>query len=416
MKSSHMRTLLGAIPRPLRHAVLRRMLRLPSELPPGLELEIATGPDDLERALAVLHDAYVEAGFMDPHRSGLRVTPWHLLPSTATAIARWEGRVVATMSSIRDGALGLPMDKAFDLSALRARGERIAEISALAIDPAFRRQRRSLIHPLIRFLWRYSLTHHGTDRVVILVNPSMVELYEAIYLFRKLEGRSRIDRYDFVKGAPGIALQTPLREGLAEIEETYRARPAESNLGAFMSAAPAANERYAPRRYYTLDEPRDHAALLERFLAPRTGLLRDLSPAELSALAQSHQSRGAEHLFGGLALSRSPRRSARFDVACPVESIGDRIGPPRTTIRDVSAHGIGVDFAPGIPLPARLDEGVGLSVAVGPGRRATVHARRVWQSGERRAGFEVVSGCREWRAFQSHLLEAARPEPVRSTA
>ncbi len=44
------------------------------------------------------------------------------------------GRVVGTLSIVRDGVFGFPMQTAFDISAVRAKPGHIAEISALEVE------------------------------------------------------------------------------------------------------------------------------------------------------------------------------------------------------------------------------------------------------------------------------------------
>jgi hypothetical protein len=403
LKSKHVRDALKLLPPALRYEVYRQQLRLPTELPADLELKIATTPIELEQACAVLHDAYVDARFMDPHPTGLRLTPWHLMPTTTTAIAKWRGRVVATMSVIGDNPLGLPMEKAFDLSEVRTTGERLAEVSALAIDPWFVASRRYLLHPLIRFLWLESIRYLGIDRYVIAVNPSMVEFYEAFYLFRQLKDQSRVEKYDFVKGAPAVALHTASREGLAAIQRKYEGRPLGRNLGAFFAQSPVPSHVGPERDFYVPARQARRAEAVEYFLKSRTDLWNELDPGALQAMAQSYEQTEVAPVFAEIALPPAKRAERRYEVACPVDAIGDHIGQPRAVVRDVSARGLRVHFAGGVPRLRRKGDAVTLSLALGPGKRASVHAQKVWQHGEHLAGFRVSSGCAHWRAFQAHL-------------
>ncbi|MFO0124529.1 MAG: GNAT family N-acetyltransferase [Inhella sp.] len=119
---------------------------------PRLLLKVAETQDELEACFQILHDAYVAAGFMQPHPSGLRATIYHALPTTTTLCAKWEGRVVGTLSMIRDGVFGFPMQQAFDLSAVRALPGQIAEISALAVHPEFRQTGGAVLFPLMKVM------------------------------------------------------------------------------------------------------------------------------------------------------------------------------------------------------------------------------------------------------------------------
>ena len=72
-----------------------------------LELKVAETREELEACFTILHDAYVASGFMKPDPSGMRVTIYHALPTTTTLCAKWEGRVVGTISMIREGVFGV---------------------------------------------------------------------------------------------------------------------------------------------------------------------------------------------------------------------------------------------------------------------------------------------------------------------
>ena len=58
----------------------------------------------------MVHDAYVRAELSEVDPCGMRVTPYHLLPSTEVFIAKCGSDVISTMSLIADGQLGLPME------------------------------------------------------------------------------------------------------------------------------------------------------------------------------------------------------------------------------------------------------------------------------------------------------------------
>ena len=68
----------------------------------GLECKIASSIDEWRDAFALVHDSYLRAGLSEPRASGLRVTPYHLLPTTSTLIARYDGDVVGTLTLICD--------------------------------------------------------------------------------------------------------------------------------------------------------------------------------------------------------------------------------------------------------------------------------------------------------------------------
>ncbi len=96
--------------------------------------------EELEAAYRLVHQSYMEAGYMAPHPSGLRVRAFEVLPQTATFIAVENGDVIGTISLIVDSPLGLPMEESYraEVSALRRQGRKIAEVSSLAVTKGSR--------------------------------------------------------------------------------------------------------------------------------------------------------------------------------------------------------------------------------------------------------------------------------------
>jgi hypothetical protein len=132
------RKLFSMLPQQSRHNVYRSLVDCDPDPNKRLELKIADTQDELEACFRILHDAYVAAGFMRPDPSGLRVTIYHALPTTTTLCAKWDGQVIGTISMIREGVFGFPLQSVFNLGQVRSKTGKIAEISALAIDPRFR--------------------------------------------------------------------------------------------------------------------------------------------------------------------------------------------------------------------------------------------------------------------------------------
>ena len=69
--------------------------------------------EDIDEALMVVHDGFVEAGYLDPTPSGRRMHPAYLNPGTVFFVARVDGETVGTCALIADGPFGLPSDRAF---------------------------------------------------------------------------------------------------------------------------------------------------------------------------------------------------------------------------------------------------------------------------------------------------------------
>jgi len=170
------RTLLSAMPGSLRQALYRRTVDCEPVAGGRLELKIAQSQQELEQCFALLHNAYVASGFMRTHPSGLRVTPYHALPTTTTLCAKVDGQVVGTLSMVREGVFGFPMQSVFDLSSVRAKEGRIAETSALAIHPRWRKTGDSILFPLLKFMYGYCTRRCDSRHLTIAGNPPHIEM------------------------------------------------------------------------------------------------------------------------------------------------------------------------------------------------------------------------------------------------
>ena len=170
--------MLGILPQEKRFALYRSFVDCDPAPDERLQLKIAETTEELEACFTLLHDAYVDSGFMKPHPSGMRVTLYHALPTTTTLCAKWDGKVVGTMSLIRDSAFGFPLQTIFDLSGVRAEEGNIAEVSALAVHPRFRKTGGVILFPLMKFMYEYCTSFFDTRHLVIAVNPNRIELYE----------------------------------------------------------------------------------------------------------------------------------------------------------------------------------------------------------------------------------------------
>lgn len=147
--------------------------------PPGLFLLIrrATILCQFQDAYRLMHDVYVREGcfFADP--SGIRLSPFDALPSTAVFFAEREEEIVGAQRAVIDSQdLGLPADAVFktELDGLRAQGRKIGEMSAEAIVPMFHMGPTPT--ELLRCVYAYAL-HEDCHDLVAVVPPGRAHFY-----------------------------------------------------------------------------------------------------------------------------------------------------------------------------------------------------------------------------------------------
>jgi hypothetical protein len=407
---------LAALPEGLRFGIYRRMMNVEPLNPGSLVLKIASTQAELEACFALLHDAYVASGFMRPHPSGLRVTPYHALPTTTTLCAKLDGRVVGTLSIVRDGVFGFPMQTAFDISAVRAKPGHIAEISALAIHPSCRKTGGSILFPLMKFMYEYCTKYFDTRHLLIAVNPNKIEMYESLLFFQRLEAQA-VDRYDFANGAPAVGATLDLYEAPAIFKRAYGHKPGRRNLHRYFVDTRLDAIQFPSRPWHTTNDPVLTPALMDHFFNQRVPVLQALDERKQRLLHSIYP--GPEwsgvlpacevNRNGGAALRQHPR----FTVTCPA-----KVGLPDTsstdaTIVEISRSG----FVARTPWPLRVGMLCDVQAELGTGVRTRVVAevvRALKPGAEPVFGFRVEQPDDAWQQC-SDWLDTTTTVPAKYT-
>lgn len=322
------RKLISWLPRSQRFKVFRSFADCDPAPTSRLVLKIAETREELEACFSVLHDAYVDSGFMKPDPSGMRVTIYHALPTTTTLCAKYDGVVVGTISLVRESELGVPLQQIFDLTTVREKEGNIAEVSALAIHRKFRRTGGSILFPLMKFMYEYCTTFFDTRHLVIAVNPSHIEMYESLLFFRRLSA-NMVDSYDFVNGAPAIGATLDLKEALEIFRKHYASKPARRNLHAYFIQMKLPNIQFPTRRFYTTNDPVLTPQLLDYFFNVKTKTFENLSARKKALL---HSIYDLPEYWSVLPkISELPesvpiRQYPRFSVRCPATIDVDTTG------------------------------------------------------------------------------------------
>jgi len=415
------RSALAALPEGMRFGFYRRMMNCEPLHSGGLVLKIAETQAELEACFALLHDAYVASGFMRPHPSGLRVTPYHALPTTTTLCAKLDGRVVGTMSIVRDGVFGFPMQTAFDISAVRAKPGHIAEISALAIHPSCRKTGGSILFPLMKFMYEYCTKYFDTRHLLIAVNPNKIEMYESLLFFKRLEAQE-VDRYDFANGAPAVGATLDLHEAPAIFKRVYGNKPGRRNLHRYFVDTRLEAIKFPSRPWHTSNDPVLTPTLMDYFFNQRVSVLQELDERKQRLL---HAIYPGQEWSGVLPVYQAPRKGSaelrqhpRFTLTCPA-----KLGLPDTSSTDAMIVEISRSgFVARTPRPLRVGMLCDIQAELGTGVKTRVVAEvvRSMKSGDQAVfGFRVDEPDDAWQQCSDWLdttttsqMEVPPGEPV----
>lgn len=193
-------------------------------------IKIAETREELAQSFALVYREYLASGYIrTPHPSEMQLNIYNFLPTTCVYVFRSYLTVISTLTQIFDSELfGLPMDALYrpELDALRAKGRKITELSALATPKETRWC--NLMVFLSKTMFEYSRLTKVHD-ICIMVNPKHVNFYKTMFLFDDF-GPERF--YEGV-GAPAVALRIDMDTIEDKLMEKYKDFDVDGNLHAF---------------------------------------------------------------------------------------------------------------------------------------------------------------------------------------
>ena len=409
-----LRDLFKLLPETIRHRIIRSRLRLNPEASSDFIFKPAETKEELEEAFAVLHDAYVGQGYMDPHASGLRVTKYHALPTTTVLVAkdRNSNRVVGTISIVRNTALGIPLDSAFSIKHIKSQYAHFAEVSSLAIRKEYRNKPTDLLWPFLRYFYRYCRDVMKLDAYIIGVNPSWHDLYSGILGFKRLSGLS-LKEYSFVKNAPVVAYIADLAEQELIFYKEYSHLDRVSNWYQYCIKDKLEPERhlFPNHRYHAIQHPVMTRELLNHFFVERTDALNLMTQEERAMIQNYYPRKDFSEIFMGpnVFALETPRSSDRFLTRIRA-LLGTEKGIERLIaleVLDCSKGGMKVRSE--VELPQEF----GLWLDLGPRDTSFVRVRQQ-RKVENEYGLKLISSDSSWSEFVVEMQNSMRVEPARA--
>ncbi|MCC6833031.1 MAG: hypothetical protein IT200_16985 [Thermoleophilia bacterium] len=167
----------------------------------GLTVTLSDQLAEIDAAMVLVHDGFVESGFMDPEPSGRRVIPHYLTPGTFFALTHLDGVPIGAMSVIPDGPWGLPSAHAFgDAMAAAAELGPVVEVGSLVVAAEHRSLTRQVVMHQVAGVIRV-LHARGDDPVpFITVAPEQARFHTALF------GLERFGAERPLYGVPAVGL------------------------------------------------------------------------------------------------------------------------------------------------------------------------------------------------------------------
>jgi hypothetical protein len=190
-------------------------------------IKIAENITEHRQAFSLVYQEYVQSGYIpNPIPNGEVFSVFNLLPETAVFVVKSYQTVISTLSQFYDSKLfGLPMDSIYrdELSELRKKGRRIAEIGALATKGDYRWQ--NLFMYLCQIMYWFA-RYQRVDDLCITVNPKHVRFYKTIFLFEEFGPEKEYPKV----AAPAVLLRLNMHRAENDIKQAYSESDFECNL------------------------------------------------------------------------------------------------------------------------------------------------------------------------------------------
>ncbi len=170
----------------------------------GFEFKVASTPEERRDAFRLVYDSYLRAGLARENEHRVRVTPYHLLPTTHVFVARYQGEVISTLSLVGDNELGLPMESIYraEIGRRRALGLSVCEVSCLADRRSSSRDFLTVFCSLSRVMAQFA-RRQGYDQLLVVCHPK----HSAFYIrYLGFEVMGRLTECPHVLNKPAVAL------------------------------------------------------------------------------------------------------------------------------------------------------------------------------------------------------------------
>lgn len=220
-------------PRWLRKKIVRSRFEIDPHLSSDIVFKQATTKDEIEQALNLVYDAYINLNYIDKNPDQLHLPKYLVLPTTTILVIKLKEKVIGTVSIILDSSLGLPSETTWDLSEYKKNGRNLGEISALTISREMRSHAGQLFLPLIKIQHLFCKEFLNLDGVVAATTQEVEAFYTDLLLFKPVKN-SRGRKHDLVKGNKSaccfLDLNDPMRK---RYQQAYSHRHEKQNLHYF---------------------------------------------------------------------------------------------------------------------------------------------------------------------------------------
>ncbi len=181
----------------------------------GIEFKIADNVDELDQAFVLTGKRYKDRKYSDGNKV---VSLYNAVRGSATFVAKFEGRVIGTMSFFVDG-VGLPLDRIFkkEMDHFRKAGKRNIECGSFAIDRTFGNSAGMIPMMFNEMAIKFGLDLE-IDHLFAGVHPDHKSFYSGVLCFEQF---AEVQEHPYVGKAPVCPLVMKLKRLRENMRRVY---------------------------------------------------------------------------------------------------------------------------------------------------------------------------------------------------
>jgi hypothetical protein len=383
MKLNLLKFFTSLLPLTVQEKMLRDQLHIPEKLDDAFVFKIAETEKELEAAFRLVYESYYKVGYCQKNPYEMHATIYHALATTSTLLAIHHGMIVGTLTIIRDNVLKLPLETYFDISPIREKSQRIAEISGLAFHPQYLGNNGCML-ALFKLMHEYCVNYFGVNHLVATVPAKDAFFYKTLFLFKNIAGIEKKKNAAF----EAVAIHLDLLKAPVTFELIYGDKKLSSNLYDFFLNKNFPNLKLPLRIYNKINYPLVSVNYFQDLFVDKLGLGKSLE--ERTDLAFVHNPFAQQ------------RAHQRIDVELSGE-LATLNGTMKFSgkIKDVSRMGFRLFCEETLPIGIEFN----CKIKIDDEIYTMITARSVWSNEFHELGFLITEADLIWREYIDYLYQ-----------
>jgi hypothetical protein len=360
-------------------------------------VKIADNQRELEGAFKLIGDHSID---------GLKITPYHALPTTSVIILIKDNAICGAITVIKDSTYGLPIDDTVDLSLFR-KNQRLCQLSSLAIAPEYRKDGGRYLFLMMKYLFSYVENYMYCDTVLFSAHPSMAIFLDEVLFFDSFPKSLIKDNPEKKQSILRFAFLSELHQ---RWKEKYFNRPNENNLSYFFDISKENKFIFPNRLYFKDHDPVLNKEMMGLFFMKMTSVLNEMSAPEKHRLLHFYYLtpffEPLKRYFNITEELDLPRKDLRHDVLNHGRLLNGRHSQTGSSkIFNVSKEGLSIQINRESEL-VMLNQNsyINLVMQVGLGRRSVLKIEPVrGQKNRSLIGCRIVDADSQWENYIDFL-------------